>query len=187
MFYYKINEDLELRILELRHAEELFQLTDQSRNYLREWLPWVDLTKEVEDSKNFIQSGLNQFSNNNGFQAGIWYQNKLAGVIGLHYINWANKCTSVGYWLGEHFQGKGIMTKACKAVIQYCFRDLDLKRVEIRVATENYKSQAIPERLGFKKEGCLRSIEFLYDKYVDHYVYGLLKEEFTNRLQHPYD
>lgn len=179
MFTYKIDEDLELRLLETRHAEQLFLLTDGSRDYLREWLPWVDYTTEVEDSKNFIETGLKQFGDQNGFQAGIWYQNKLAGVIGLHTINWNDKSTVIGYWLGEAFQGKGIMTKACKAIVQYCFEELELKRVEIRVATENYKSQAIPERLGFQKEGCLRSAAALYDKYIDLYVYGLLKEEFS--------
>lgn len=85
----------------------------------------------------------------------------------------------IGYWLGEKYQGKGIMTKACKALIQYCFEELNLERIEIRVATENIKSQAIPERLGFQKEGCLRNAEVLYDQYIDLYVYGLLKKEFN--------
>lgn len=177
-FQYVIDEKIELRLLEERDAENLFQLTDSSRNHLREWLPWVDFSTEVQHSLEFIEMGLNQFHKNDGFQAGIWYEGNLAGVIGLHQINWANKSTSIGYWLGDSFQGKGIMTKSCKAVIQYCFEELGLHRIEIRVATENYKSQAIPEKLGFTKEGRLRSVEFLYDKYVDHYVYGLLKSEF---------
>ncbi|MCL7745630.1 GNAT family N-acetyltransferase [Halalkalibacter alkaliphilus] len=181
MFYFKLNDDSELRLLEPRHADNLFMLTDNSRDYLREWLPWVDSTKDISNSKEFIEVTLKQFSNNNGFQAGIWYKGELAGVIGLHGINWANKSTSIGYWLGEGFQGKGLMTSACKSVIEYCFNELNLKRIEIRAATENYKSQAIPERLGFQKEGCLRSSEFIYDRFVDHYVYGLIKED-DNRL-----
>ncbi|KXH86728.1 GNAT family N-acetyltransferase [Sporosarcina sp. HYO08] len=181
MFYFKLNDDAELRLLEPRHAENLFLLTDQSRNYLREWLPWVDFTKEVSDSKAFIESTLKQFGNHNGFQAGIWYRGELAGVIGLHGINWANHSTSIGYWLGEEFQGKGLMTDACQAAIDYCFNELALKRIEIRAATGNHKSQAIPERLGFQKEGCIRSSEFLYDRYVDHYVFGLLKEDFNQQ------
>lgn len=181
MFTYKLEKNLELRLLETRHAKKLFLLTDENREYLREWLPWVDFTTKIDHSKAFIEMGLKQFSNNNGFQAGIWYEGKLAGVIGLHNINWSNKSTSIGYWLGQDFQGKGIITKACRAVVQYCFEELNLKRVEIRVATGNYKSQAIPERLGFTKEGCIRCAEFLYDHYVDHYVYGMLKEEFTSK------
>lgn len=178
MFYYKLNDELELRLLELRHAESLFVLTDKSRSYLREWLPWVDFTMDVSNSRGFIEGTLKQFSANNGFQAGIWYRGELAGVIGLHGINWAQRSTSLGYWLGEGYQGKGLITIACKSIIEYCFNELNLKRIEIRAATENHKSQAIPERLGFQKEGCIRSAEFLYDRYVDHYVYGLLKEDY---------
>src|SRR5690625_4258263 len=119
MFYFKLNDESELCLLEPRHAESLFLLTDNSRNYLREWLPWVDLTKEVSNSKVFIEGTLKQFGNNNGFRAGIWYRGELAGVICLHEINWANKYTSIGYWLGEEFQGKGLITNACKSVIDY--------------------------------------------------------------------
>lgn len=179
MFTYKLNDETELRILEMRHAEELFVLTDQSRTYLREWLPWLDFTKTVNDSKQYIESTLKQFASNNGFQAGIWYKGELAGVIGLHQINWSNKSTSIGYWLGENFQGKGLMTTACKGVIDYCFKELKLNRIEIRVATENHKSAAIPEKLGFKKEGCVKQVEWLYNKYVDHYIFGLTKEDYT--------
>lgn len=176
MFSYTISEDTELRLLEPRHAEELFQLTDSSRDSLRKWLPWIDYTKTVESSKAFIEGTLKQFSNNNGFQAGIWYKGELAGVVGLHRIDWSNKSTSIGYWLGDSFKGKGLMTKACQAVVDYCFNEMNLKRIEIRVATENEKSQAIPQRLGFKKEGCLEKSELLYDEYVDHYVFGLINE-----------
>lgn len=177
MFTYKIDEDTELRLLEHRHAEQLFQLTDQSRESLREWLPWIDFTKTVADSKNFIGGTLLQFSRNDGFQAGIWYKGELAGVIGLHGINWSNKSTSIGYWLGAGFEGKGLMTKACQAVVDYCFAELGLNRIEIRTATENKKSAAIPQRLGFEQEGCLQQAEWLYDKFVDHYVFGLVKEK----------
>lgn len=87
MFYFRLDDDSELRLLEPRHAENLFLLTDKSRKYLREWLPWVDFTKEVSNSKEFIEGTLKQFGNNNGFQAGIWYKGELAGVIGLPTID----------------------------------------------------------------------------------------------------
>ncbi len=45
MFTIKVDENLSLGLVEKRHAQELFNLTDASRTYLREWLPWVDFTK----------------------------------------------------------------------------------------------------------------------------------------------
>jgi len=92
-------------------------------------------------------------------------------------MNGANRSTSIGYWLGERFQGSGVMTKSCKALIEYAFRELKLNRVEIRCAEKNLRSRAIPERLGFVNEGMIREAEWLYDHFVDHVVYGVLARE----------
>lgn len=69
------------------------------------------------------------------------------------------------------------MTRACQAMITYAFHTMKLNKVEIRCATENVRSRAIPERLGFKEEGLIRQAEWLYDHYVDLVVYGLLASE----------
>jgi ribosomal-protein-serine acetyltransferase len=180
MFRYRIDEETELRLLEERHAQELFALIDQNRTYLREWLPWVDGTTSLEDTRKFIRFSLEQFARNEGFNAGIWYHSKLAGVIGHHKINWANRKTSIGYWLGVSFQGKGLMTKSCRAVVNYDLNELKLNRIEIRCAVENRKSRAIPERLGFRQEGIIRQAEWLYDHFVDLVVYGMLADEWKS-------
>ncbi len=178
MFCIKVDEEVSLGLFEKRHAKELAELIDSSRSYLREWLPWVDYSTTTQDSEQFIQHSLEQFARNDGFQLAIRYQGHIAGIIGLHSINWSNRSTSIGYWLGEGFQGRGLMTKACAAVAAYCFEELELHRIEVRAAAGNQKSQAIPERLGFQKEGCIRESEWLYDHFVDHYVYGLLKRDY---------
>ena len=86
MFYFRLDDDSELRLLEPRHAENLFLLTDKSRKYLREWLPWVDFTKEVSNSKEFIEGTLKQFGNNTGIQAaGKKPVDSIYLVFGIHY------------------------------------------------------------------------------------------------------
>lgn len=104
----RIDEDTELRIYEGRHAQEVAELVDQNRAYLRQWLPWLDNSRTVEDSKAFIKNSLQQFANNEGFQMGIWYKGKLVGGIGYHPIDWANRKVEIGYWLAETHQGKGL-------------------------------------------------------------------------------
>jgi ribosomal-protein-serine acetyltransferase len=56
-----------------------------------------------------------------------------------------------------------------------------MHKVEIRAASGNKKSRAVPERLGFKQEGCIRQAEYLYDHYVDHVVYGMLDLEWAQK------
>lgn len=72
------------------------------------------------------------------------------------------------------------MTRAVKALTHYAFHELNLNRVDIRAAVENKKSRSIPERLGFVNEGRLRQAEWLYDRYVDCIIYGMLAEDWKN-------
>lgn len=158
-------------------AQLLFELIDANRQHLRRWLPWVDKQVSSEESKLFIRRSLQQIAENNGFQCAIWHKKRLAGVIGYHAINWPNRRTSIGYWLGQEFIGKGIMTMACRALTHYALVDMKLNRVEIACAVENRKSCAIPERLGYTLEGTLREGEWLYDHFVDHHLYGMLASD----------
>ncbi|MDU6096547.1 MAG: GNAT family protein [Staphylococcus epidermidis] len=147
MFSYQINKNIKLKILEEREAEQLFKLVDSNRDYLAEFLPFVEHTKKVEDR--------------------------------LHYLDLVNKTTSIGYYLAEDFQKKGIMTKCTKALIRYVYEVYDINRIEIRMSTKNKKSRAIPIRLGFTQEGILRSNERLQGEFSDSYVFSLLREECT--------
>jgi ribosomal-protein-serine acetyltransferase len=179
MFPHRLSSDISLELLDPRHAEELFRVTDANREHLREWLPWVDEIRSEADTKEFIQLTLRQLSDNNGFQTAIRFREELVGVIGHHGIHWGNRSTSLGYWLARGAQGKGFMTQSCLAYVDHSFAALSLNRVEIRCAVGNKRSRAIPERLGFHAEGTLREAEWLYDHFVDHVVYSVLASEWT--------
>jgi ribosomal-protein-serine acetyltransferase len=179
MIKIQVEDGLYLKSLELKDSEDLLSLVDGNRVYLREWLPWLDVTRTIDELLAFIDSAVRQQAAGLGFQAGIRYQNQLIGVIGYHHLEWANRSTCIGYWLAESFQRRGIMTKATSALVAYAFEDWHLNRIEIRCAVGNMKSRAIPERLGFKSEGILREAEWLYDHYVDHVVYGMLANEWA--------
>lgn len=179
MFIYDIDEDISLRMLTNNDADRLFEITDQSRIYLREWLPWVDQTKTIKDSEAFIQMSIQMYIDRIGLTTGIFYKNVLVGVAGFNRIDWENKIGYIGYWLGNDYQGRGIMTRAVRALINFAFNEYELNRIDIRAASGNIKSQAIPKRLGFTNEGLLRQTEWLYDHFVDHIVYGLLKSEWN--------
>ncbi len=177
MFSKQITIDAELRLVEPRHCEEIFALVDKNRAHLRRWMPWVDGSRSVEDVRKWQQTAAEQFAKNNGFHAGIWWQGKMVGAIGFHAMDWTHRKTSIGYWLDEASQGKGLMTAACRAMTRHALGELKLNRVEIRCAVENERSRAIPKRLGFSEEGTLRQVEWLYDHFVDHVVFSLLSSE----------
>lgn len=177
MFRAEMDEHTYLAILEVRHAQELFDLINESRDSIRKWLDFPDKTIAVDDTKAFIRRSLSRFANNNGYWAGIWHHGQIAGSIGFLWIDWDAKRTEIGYWLGSEFEGNGLMTKACHAFIAHAFNELHLRKIEIGAATNNIKSRAIPERLGFTQEGIMRNYERLHDQYLDRVVYGLIKDE----------
>nr|WP_304220259.1 GNAT family protein [Fredinandcohnia onubensis] len=180
MFKSVIDTNTYLSILEPRHADELFNLIDSSRESIGKWLAFPAYTNEVRDTKLFIDKSLNRFASNNGYWAGIWHKGRIAGSIGYLYLDWSNYKTEIGYWLGKDFEGLGLATKACNILIEHAFTDLKLNKVEINVATGNIRSKAIPERLGFKNEGTIRNYELLNGEYLDRNIYGLLKDEWLN-------
>ena len=177
MMKWKVDEKISLRPIEVKDAERIFQLTDHYRNYLREWLPWVDGTKTIRDAKMAIKQMRKSQDERRGLTFVILYEGEIVGVASYNSIDWLNKITYIGYWLAGDYQGKGIMTKVVRALCNYAFIDLQLNRVEICAAVDNKKSRAIPERLGFKLEGIRRSAEWVNDRFVDHAIYGILAHE----------
>jgi len=177
MFSYRVNDYLELRLLQLADTDELFALTDTHRNYLRVWMPWLDSVQSPADTRSFILSSLQQLADNNGPVTAICENGNIAGIIGFNRSDHANRIGTIGYWLAESYTGRGLMTAACRALISYGFQSLGLNRIVIAAATENHRSRAIPERLGFVHEGTLRDGEWLYDHYVDLEVYGYLHRD----------
>lgn len=152
-------------------------MIDANRDYLREWLPWLDVTKSFKDSEKFIADNQSEFKVLGCCSWGIFYQNNHVGMIGLHRSKRFNiYFGEIGYWLAKEMNGKGIMLRSCKAVVDYGFNELNLKRIEIKAGVNNTKSKNIPENLGFKREGIAEQKEFLYNQFVDLVVYAKVNQ-----------
>jgi ribosomal-protein-serine acetyltransferase len=179
-----VDEELELRLLEERHAAELFSLVEKHREHLRTWQPWPDRTRTVDDILAFIRTALAQFAANRGPTAGLWSNQALCGVASYHPIDWENRSAALGYWLAADHQGRGLVTRAVRALVTHAFTELGLNRVEIRCAVGNRKSRAIPLRLGFGEEGVVREAQWLNGRFVDHVIYGMLARDWPAAVIH---
>ena len=182
MFARPIAPGIELRLFDPSDADVIFALTEQDRAYLREWLPWVDRTHSPDDVRLFITGTvLPQWHDGRGPQCGIWIEGALGGGIGCHAIDWQNRACSIGYWIASRHQGRGIITRAVAALLDYLFGELALRRVVIQCGTGNRRSCAVPERLGFAREGVARQAEWVGGRWVDLVIWSMLHEEWTCR------
>lgn len=166
-----------LRYVEERDAEAIYEVVEADRAYLGEWLPWVP-SSSLETIREFIGRARRQAEADEGFQAVILDPSgAVAGFIGFHAVDWNHRSTSIGYWLAADQQGRGTMTEAVRALTTLAFEEWRMNRVEIRVAVENSRSAAVPERLGFVREGVLRQAERHADGFKDNTVYSMLAAE----------
>lgn len=172
----EITNTIVLKPISLDDVPYIFDTINKERTYLRQWLPFVDTTKEESDTFVFVQNVIEHSE----VQYSIYDDGNFIGLIGFKDIDTINAKAEIGYWLSEKAQGKGIMTKSVKELLLLAFSDLGLNRIQIKVAVENKNSRKIPERLGFSLEGIERDGELLVDnKYTDIVIYSLLKREFT--------
>ena len=181
MFRRTVAPGIEIKLFETNETKALYALVDRNRDRLRTWLPWVDHTKSPEDVRLFILRVLDQYHSNLGPQTGIWVDGVLSGTVGCHPIDWSNRNCSIGYWVDAGQEGKGVITRCCAAILDYVFDELGLHRAEIRCGTGNQRSCAVPERLGFTREGTAREAEWVNDRWVDLVVWGILEEEWRRR------
>jgi len=176
----QVNDSVDLVEITLTSAETIFRAIQNNREHLRKWLPFVDMTRKVEDTREFLKSVLEGRDPHNQYIFEIRLSDVFIGLIGLKDIDRINKKTEIGYWITAGYEGKGIMTESCRKIIQYAFEEFKMHRITIKTATGNSRSKKIPERLGFTPEGIERAGEYLNGEYVDLIVFSLLEPEWQN-------
>ena len=146
-----VADRIRLRLFDESEAGDLQALVEANRPYLARWLPWA-AEQSRADSEEFIRGSWAQALANGGFHAAIIRDGSLAGVAGFSGLDWERRAATVGYWLAEDRQGEGTATAAVGALVDHALAVWELDRVEVRVAAENHRSRALPERLGFALE-----------------------------------
>ena len=99
------------------------------------------------------------------------------GGIGLDMGSDVYRFTAeLGYWLGEPFWGRGIMTEAVASFVAWAFEHFSLYRVHANVFATNAASARVLEKAGFEFEGRLRAGVFKNGQVLDQLVYAKVKD-----------
>jgi ribosomal-protein-alanine N-acetyltransferase len=84
---------------------------------------------------------------------------------------------SVGYWVDQRFAGRGIIPVAVALVVDHCFHEVGLHRIELNVRPENTRSRRVAEKLGFRDEGVRTKYLHIDRSWRDHVCYALTVED----------
>ncbi|MBR0133968.1 GNAT family N-acetyltransferase [Candidatus Saccharibacteria bacterium] len=175
--FIEVDKDITLRRLSRENAQEKFDLIIANHDHLLPWLPWADFYHEIDDMYNYTDSEIEKFDNGIAFSYDIYYKDQLAGSIDFNNVSEENHRVELGYWLGEEFTGKGIVTRAAAAMTKYALEKLNINRVAILACTDNTASVNVAKRLNFTEEGTLRGYLELPDGVHDVIVYSKLKAD----------
>lgn len=177
MFKFPISDDAWLALALQHHAPAFLANIDRDRALFETWLPWTAKITNEPEARAFIDRFLNKLAAADGILLNIWADGMIVGGVLLRTVDWSARRTEIGYWIGTGHQGRGLVTRAAAAVIDYAFDEMGLDFVALQAAVDNRPSQAVAERLGFRREGTLRHSYAYAAGILDHAVYGLLAEE----------
>lgn len=175
-----IDVDQEIKLTQLLPSDtkDIFKTINSQRAYLGKWLPFVEFTKQVSDSENYVDSIVFAPDERFEYVFAIRKRARFVGLIGFKDTDRYNRKTEIGYWLSENFQKQGIVTKSVRKLCDYAFQELGINRIQIKCAVGNSASSNIPKRLGFCFEGIERQGELLTGgHFTDLEIYSKLKSD----------
>ncbi len=105
---------------------------------------------------------------------------RLMGAVNLTQIRrGAAQMGTLGYWLGEEFQGQGYMREAVALICDFAFSELALHRLEAACMSDNVASQTVLTANGFAHEGRAKNYLQINGQWVDHELFGQGSEDWT--------
>jgi len=186
-----VDDALALRLVQPQHAQEIAQAVASSREHINRWLPWATPGYDVGEARVWAQAMLKAFDERKAMALSVLEHGRVVGGSG--WTDWrcqdntdwqlSEASADVGYWLAKDAQGRGIMTRAVRALLDYGFGEVGLHRITVRAEPDNQRSCVLPERLGFTREGTMRHVFRWQDRWVDHQVYAMLAEDWPEARQ----
>lgn len=161
-----------LRKLSVSDAKDMFEYT--SNKACSEHLSWKPHVK-IDQTENYIKGVIKGYNNSNEFSWAIEekVQHKFIGVVRIFDVSFYNKRGELSYILNPAFQGKGLMLESIRCVLDYCFKDVGLNRIQARCTPENTASEKIMKSLGMIFEGRLRDYWINKGVFKDALLYAI--------------
>ena len=145
----------------------------------------VDTFYNVDHQRNILRYEYNRMLRLSVVRFWLYLKEDPSTIIGTvcfrNIVKPIYSACQVGYKMDKAYTGRGYCTEALKAGINIMFDDLGIHRVEAMVLPDNDASIAILEHIGFKREGHLRDKLMIQGTWRDHYLYGLLAEDYMTK------
>lgn len=133
----------------------------------------------LEGTREFIHIHLKKYMEDPDFYGwALTLDGVVIGTVSLFEVDLFNESCEIGYSLGSRWCGKGYMTEAVSAVIDFAIHDLQMHRVQATCHPDNTASQRILEKVGMRFEGVMRDSQKNKDgSFTDLRLYAIISED----------
>ena len=133
-----------------QNAERLLSVINANREFLGEFLEWVDGYTTTDKTLANIEKSY-------GDDKCSYFIMVADDIVGkISFVDTDDNMGEISYWLAHGFNGRGIMTRALNKLTEMGFRDMGLKRIQLTIDAKNIPSAAVALRCGYECEGVLR-------------------------------
>lgn len=173
---------MSLRLPQMRDYQDWYTLRRASQDFLRPFEPrWteLDLTKRVFSMR--VRRARQEAEEGTDFTFFVFLteggKEVLAGGVTLSNIRRrAAQFVNLGYWMGQQYAGKGLMSEAVGLTVPFIFDTLDLHRINAAFLPHNIASRRVLEKNGFAEEGYAERYLQINGRWEDHILMGLTRE-----------
>lgn len=153
MFASPLIEDVVLRPLEPRRAEEFLAHLERAREHIRPWVGPSFVATDLESARAVLQRYADRWAQDSGGIWGIWDGWRLVGGVMFVSFDAALGQCEVGCWLEPDAEGRGLVSRAVTRLIDWAVLERGVTRVEWYTSARNERSLAVARRLGFSLDG----------------------------------
>ncbi|MFJ9854446.1 GNAT family N-acetyltransferase [Streptomyces sp. NPDC101150] len=156
MFTLPLDDYAQLRPLEPWQAQEFLAHIDRARDSVDPWIPWATFSSDLDSATATLQRYADRLAQDGGRIYGIWLDDTLVGGVMFTRFERDSGVCEIGCWVERAGQGRGLVTRACRVLIDWAFQQRGMSRVEWWVAAGNARSIDVARRLGMTRDGVLR-------------------------------
>lgn len=179
MFSIDLAEGAQLFPLEIRHAEELLAHMDRGREHIGQFVGLPDVVADLDGARSYLATYAQKAATDTGRLYGIRVDGVLVGGVLFRTFDTGSGTCEAGCWLEPSMTGRGLVTKACRVIIDWAFGERGMHRVEWHVASGNKKSIAAAERLGMTRDGVMRGNHLYRGVRQDTEIWSVLAHEWS--------
>lgn len=171
----------ELVPLEPAQAGELATYVRAHRAFLDPWIPLGHVVHDRDSAERFLRGYAARAARDEAVLRAIRLDGELVGGTVFRVFDVERRVCELGVFLAPAATGRGLVTLASRAMIDWAFRARAMIRVEWRADPANAPSIAVAQRLGMTREGLLRQASRLGERQFDVEVWSVLAQEWDDR------